>query len=544
MSTRRDVLLSFLGAAALPACKRPPPPIPATLVDAFLERGHRLRGPPPPRHSEDDARVDVAIVGAGAAGLSAAWRLASAGVAAQVFELDDVLGGTARSGESAVSRFPWGAHYLPAPLSAQGPVPRLLRELGVLTGVGADGRPQYDEAALIHDPDERLFFRGRWYEGLYLRAGASTDDLAQLARFEAQTGQLARARDAKGRKAFTVPIELGSDDAEFTQLDRLSMAQWLEREGFTSPRLLWLVDYACRDDYGATAAHVSAWAALWYFAARSTGDERSEGYLSWPEGNGRLVTQLAKSVAPGALRRGALVHTVAKADDGGWHLHAVDAGGAPSRTWARQVVVAAPRFVAAKLLEPWRAAPPNFLAAFTAGPWVVANLTLRALPKSRGFPLAWDNVLHGSKSLGYVVATHQRLRASDVGPTVLTWYYPLVGEDVRAERERLLATTASDWRDIALADLGPAHLGFEPLVERVEVLRWGHAMVRPTPGFLWGEARRAAQASVDGSLHFAHSDLGGLALFEEANWHGVRAAEDVLAALGKPAASWLSADAG
>jgi hypothetical protein len=64
-------------------------------------------------------------------------------------------------------------------------------------------------------------------------------------------------------------------------------------------------------------------------------------------------------------------------------------------------------------------------------------------------------------------------------------------------------------------------------------------MVRPVPGFIWGEARQQAQVPVNGSLHFAHSELGGLALFEEANWHGVRAAEAVLDALQRPSASWL-----
>ena len=34
-------------------------------------------------------------------------------------------------------------------------------------------------------------------------------------------------------------------------------------------------------------------------------------------------------------------------------------------------------------------------------------------------------------------------------------------------------------------------------------------------------------------LHFAHSDLGGLALFEEANWFGVKAAERALKGLGR-----------
>lgn len=518
--SRRDVIVSFLGAAALEACRRRPAP--------------------PPLASEDTARVDCLVVGAGAAGLSAAWRLRGAGFTSLlVAEVDDVLGGTAQSGRNEVSAFPWGAHYLPAPLTAHGPVPRLLSELGVVTGSDPDGAPTFAEEVLIHEPEERLFYRGQWYEGLYLRAGASEDDLAQLRRFEEVTKSLASARDAKGRKAFAVPLETGSDDAEWTQLDRLSMAQWLEREGFTSPRLRWLVDYACRDDYGASSQFVSAWAGLWYFCARQTGDEKNDGYLSWPEGNGHLIAQLAKSLAPQQLRRNLLVHTLARTD-GGWFAHALDAKArTPVRLFARHVILATPRHVAGRVVEPWRTARPAFLDAFQSGPWVVANLTLSARPRSRGFPLAWDNVLYGSKSLGYVIATHQSPRASEIGPTVATWYYPLADGDVVAERKRLLETKFEDWRSIILADLLPAHLGLEKQLQRIEVMRWGHAMVRPTPGFIWGDARRAAQLPLEGSLHFAHSDLGGLALFEEANWHGVRAAEAVLAALGQASPSWL-----
>jgi hypothetical protein len=36
-------------------------------------------------------------------------------------------------------------------------------------------------------------------------------------------------------------------------------------------------------------------------------------------------------------------------------------------------------------------------------------------------------------------------------------------------------------------------------------------------------------------IHFAHSELSGMALFEEAFYHGVRAAEEVLAARGERA---------
>jgi hypothetical protein len=62
-------------------------------------------------------------------------------------------------------------------------------------------------------------------------------------------------------------------------------------------------------------------------------------------------------------------------------------------------------------------------------------------------------------------------------------------------------------------------------------MRWGHAMIRPRPGFVWGGARAAAQKPFRG-IHFANTDLSGLALFEEAFDHGLRAAEEVLKARG------------
>jgi glycine/D-amino acid oxidase-like deaminating enzyme len=541
--TRRELVAAFLGSAvAASACRRERPrePVPGAIVDRAVDVGHKLRGGPLPRAAE--ARpVDVLVVGAGVAGLSAAWRLAAAGVKdVRVVELDSEPGGTARSGRNEVSAYPWGAHYLPAPLVDAGPVMRLLRELGAVTGVDAEGYPTFAEEMLIREPEERLFYKGEWYEGLYLRAGASAADLAELARFEARMNAFGAARDAKGRKAFAVPSALSSDDAEWTALDRVSMARWMDAEGFHSPRLRWLVDYACRDDYGTTAEGVSAWAGIWYFAARQDGKgERSEGFLSWPEGNGRLVKQLLSSLPAGQVERDVLVHSVEPVE-GGCRVDAVEAGtGRPRAFRARQVVLACPRFVAAHVVAPWREKRPEWLGAFQYGPWVVANLTLAELPLSRGFPLAWDNVFYESRSLGYVVATHQSPRMDERGPTVLTWYLPMAGLDAKAERQKVLSAGYAEWEGLVMADLMAAHPGIAEQARRLEVMRWGHAMVRPSPGFMWGPARFAAQESLGDSLHFAHSDLGGMALFEEANWFGVKAAERVLKGLGRAGSSWL-----
>ena len=55
-------------------------------------------------------------------------------------------------------------------------------------------------------------------------------------------------------------------------------------------------------------------------------------------------------------------------------------------------------------------------------------------------------------------------------------------------------------------------------------------MIQPRPGFVSGAPRRIARQPV-GPIHFAHSDLSGVALFEEAFDHGLRAADEVVAAL-------------
>jgi hypothetical protein len=201
---------------------------------------------------------------------------------------------------------------------------------------------------------------------------------------------------------------------------------------------------------------------------------------------------------------------------------------------ADYAILAVPRFVAGRLLRPWRERKPAFLADFTYGPWMVANLHLGRRPLSRGFPFAWDNVLYDSRSLGYVVATHQT--GADLGPTIWTWYHAFADEDPVAARLKLQALDQATIADAILTDLGRAHHGLEAALERIDVWRWGHAMIRPTPGFLWGASRRRAAEPL-GRVHFAHSDLSGLALFEEALDHGVRAAETVARALGREVSS-------
>src|SRR5262252_717716 len=119
--TRREILAAFLGLpAALAACRSgAPAALPeGEIVGASDGIGHKIRdglsAVPPPDNWE---RTKVVIVGGGVAGLAAAWRLHRAGFEDFVLlELESAPGGTARSGTSRIVPYPWGAHYIPAPM--------------------------------------------------------------------------------------------------------------------------------------------------------------------------------------------------------------------------------------------------------------------------------------------------------------------------------------------------------------------------------------------------------------------------------------------
>ncbi len=168
------------------------------------------------------------------------------------------------------------------------------------------------------DPAERLYLFGRWQEGLIPKVGATDADQAEYAAFTARMNEFKSARGSDGRRAFTIPVDRSSADEKFTALDRLTMSQWLDAQGWKSPKLRWYVDYACRDDFGGSIDQVSAWAGIHYFAARDgvAANADSEVVLTWPEGNGWLEKKIREPIAD-RVRTGVMAWNVEPATDGG-----------------------------------------------------------------------------------------------------------------------------------------------------------------------------------------------------------------------------------
>lgn len=529
--TRREILTAFLGLPfALAACKSSGEKTEAAgeIVGANVDVGHILREFRSYEVPADNwENFKVAIIGGGASGLSAAWKFQKENFNDFVLlELEDKIGGTAQSGESSLVGYPWGAHYLPVPFRENTELIALLDEMNLTEGRNASGEIVIKEQFLCREPEERVFYKGRWYDGLYLHVGESETDKNELQAFQKELDFWINWRDSLGKRAFVLPVANCSQDAEVLALDKISFGDWLRRKGFTSERLFRYCDYATRDDYGLKLDQTSAWAGLFYFCSRvRKSGEESQPFITFPEGNGRFVNFLFEKIKEKTRLKTVALEIIP-------NEKGVDVVYLNTQTkeirglHCEKIIFAAPIFTAKYLIRDFKNNPPNFAGEFQHNAWFVANLFLKDRPKNRfpkDFPLAWDNVLYESPSLGYVNSTHQK--GIDYGAAIFTYYYPMCHEE--NARAKLFALNHAEISDIILSDLSRAHPNIRELTEKIDVMRWGHAMISPRTNFLWSNARTEAQKPFR-NIHFAHSDLSGIALFEEAFYHGIRVAKEIL----------------
>lgn len=523
-----------------------PLPSAGELLSPNREIGHRLRLPSDQRVTHTGASASTrhrcVIVGGGVSGLSAAWHLKQNGIDDfVVLELESVVGGTSRGGQSEDFRYPWGAHYLPAPQASNSELVTFLNSCGVIESIDGD-EIQYAEQYLCREPEERSFAQGRWWPGLLPEGVFTPADTEQLTYFQDLMRQWSTRIGDDGKPWFTLPTSRCSRDPEAVRLDQLSFADWMDGHSLNAPAVRWLARYACQDDYGLMPEQTSAWAGIFYFAARLIqGSDRTQPVLTWPEGNGFLVDRLYQSVAK-HVQTDQAVMRIDEVDHGRLRLTMVDTSiSKPRIVDAEHVILAVPEFVRRRLMAPETEVAdetsPNRQtkterpeSAYRYGSWLVANVHLTDRPTETGFPMSWDNVPYASSSLGYVNSVHQTGR--DHGATVLTWYTALPeglpGDPPEPIRERLLGLTWAEAGEIVITDLEIMHPDIRPLISRLDVMVWGHAMVQPRVGTIFHPRRRCNQHD-NVRVHVGCTDLSGIALFEEAFDQGRRAATEVVA---------------
>lgn len=482
--------------------------------------GHRLWAKDFPQVSEVIHKKYL-IVGGGISGLSACRYFSQHNEGDYLLlEMENHLGGNSSNGQNKFSKFPLGAHYLPLPNKENVEVIDFLKECKIYLGDDKNGEPVLDEYQMTFPQQERLFFKNSWQNDIVPQKGISSTTQNELNRFFTAMEDFKKKKDNQEKYWFAIPVHDSSKDDEVVRLEKILFKDWLKENKYESEELLWLLDYSCRDDYGLGIDYVSAWAGIHYFAGRKNNWSRTykDQVFTWPEGNARLVNHFSKYTKEKSLS-GHLVFDVT-INDKAEVLCFDNIQKRTKKIIAEKVLFAVPQFVNERIFKHKKAESFNYV------PWLLTTITLKN-EFGGDEELAWDNVIYGSSGLGYIYDQHQNINQI-TGEKVITYYKSFSTDHCRKARKELYAMKEDKMKALVLEDLKKAHPLIEDFILEMRFHKIGHAMIAPVPDQIFGEKAKVAKEPVDEKIFFAHSDLSGISIFEEAFYQGIRAAEQML----------------
>lgn len=500
-------------------------PFRTSIVGSNSKTGHLLRTKNFPE-AQTTQNIQTLIVGGGISGLSAARFLKKNNFTDfKLLELDTEVGGNSKGSKNKISAYPFAAHYLPLPDENNKPLIDFLFESEIITGFDSNKLPIYNEYYLCFEPQERLYYRGLWQDGLPPKIGLEENDRKELERFLSFTETLKDKIGNDKKPAFTIPLEESSSDEAFLKWDKMNMAEFLIQNGYKSTFLNWYINYCCKDDFGSTLENTSAWAGLHYFCSRKgkAANANSFDLLVWPEGNHFLAKKLRDQLSEHIVVNN-LAYRIEE-NNGKWNCLVYDTTKQTSTKYiCENLIVATPQFVNKNILAFESGIDYN---DFTYYPWLVANITINnklALDGREG--LSWDNVNYNSKSLGYVNACHQNLNQGST-KTVITYYYNFSESEAKKERESIYGKHESYWQEFIINDLKLIHPSIKEFIGEIEINILGHGMICPKVGFRSSKSRMILEKGFK-NLHFAHSDISGISIFEQAFHRGIIAAQKII----------------
>lgn len=264
----------------------------------------------------------IVVIGAGLAGLTAAYTLKKAGYSATVYEAADRLGGRCWTDRTSWTDGQSSEHGGELIDQGHNQIRNLVQELGLDLVNLLSAEPNGTES--------RYFFDGSIYP--YAAAKSDLQGIYQ---------QLHSDASAAG-----YPTTYDNSTPRGLELDRMSVRDWIDAyvPGGSASRLGQLLDVAYTIEYGGDAAVQSALNLIYLIAYQGAGNIRMFGKSNEKYrvvgGNDQIVSRLAAAL-PGQIQTGKALTALADRGDGTWSV-TVTGGGRTSTVIADRVVLSLP----------------------------------------------------------------------------------------------------------------------------------------------------------------------------------------------------------
>ncbi|MEN3026151.1 MAG: FAD-dependent oxidoreductase [Chlorobiota bacterium] len=438
-------------------------------------------------------RCDVLVIGAGPAGLTAAWLLQRLGYDVRVVEHEPTVGGAARTEAWKDALIPCGALYF-AELSP------VLRE--VLQATGLQPVPIADDALWLKGKAYRTF----WRDDVLSELPIPQTERHAFRRFRTQLQELPIP-------PYPLPNPL---PPRWQAIAAQPAEQFVSAYG--SSTLTKLLNAYARSAMGASLAEVSTYC-LWDFYSGEFGREFGCPRYSFLGGLAALCQRMARQIGAERIWRqctavhcehlsSGRVRTLCAAEDGS--TFAVEAAA---------VVAATPKFVAKHYLPELPPAQQQAMLRLRYAPYLTVHLQtpFRLVPEQT-FSLWVPEARYFTD-----IVDVTPLQPQPVEGFISCIYAPLpMGQRSALLDEQQLRQTVEGIVQEALQLLAPERAS---AVREAACFVWGHALVVPTPLSLLGAAQQASQSV--GRIVFANTDNDASPALENAMEHALYAAETV-----------------
>ncbi|MCG8475159.1 MAG: NAD(P)-binding protein [Cytophagales bacterium] len=439
-------------------------------------------------------KTECLIVGGGLAGLSAAYHCRSRDFL--LCELSTDLGGSSASHQARGVQFAQGAHYdLAYPANYGDEVLHFLRKLDIVYQDVFTGKWNFREEKYLIDPkkESRTFAHGTHRKDLLPEGKDKSVFLEALAEFEGK-----------------MPMPACLSEKRLHVLNQLTFADFLYEKHSFSREFKEAVDYQLKDDYGAGANKVSAFAGIHYYKCRPYFSEKNQ-LFSPSQGNDYFAKKILSQLPAGQMKARHLVCGI-RPEGKSFVCQVLDVEREEIvQVNSRQVIYAGQKMALPYIFSP----DASLFRSNRYAPWMVVNVLVRSkLPVSA----YWQNEILSDdrRLLGFVDSGAQH----DASETrVLTLYYCF------SEGERYLLEQHADLKEKiaeqAIEELSAFYgVSVRNLVQEVFIKLMGHAMPIPVPGYLFDDKnlKRAHSKFV-----YAGVDNSRLPLLFEALDSGIQA---------------------